>query len=1092
MPEYLAPGVYVEELDVGVRPIEGVSTSTAGMVGVTERGPVNVPVLVTSFAEFQRIFGGYLDPRVDTGAWYLPHAVEGFFQNGGKRLFVTRVVADQTGNLATTAALRLTDRGERTGLTDTELALPARQGSAVLLAEDTTGLDDGDTLRLDGGSAAEYVELAASDAVVDPEDRLLALYAPLYDDHGAGTAVTEVTLTAGAATTLTAGAEAGATTVQVANRSAISAGTFLEIGTGTTREVVGVRSVPAEATDLSVTLSQALARDHGSGQTVTVVTEGSTGGTSDLSQPARAGDGLLVVDDDDASTTFAAGGVVRLGTGATDARREYHLLGEVHPVRLDLPASADHRAADPVTAVTLADAPHATPHSTNLNGAVTAGPGNDSITVDDASGLADDDALLLGVAGSGSEEYVVIDSIAGSILTLTADLARDHADGAAVVRLAHATHLDGAADSGDEEIAVDAAGSLAAGDVLRLGDAGTATAEYAVVDGVSTTQVTLRQALAFDHADGDSVVVMDRTAGTATSLVAGVAAGGELLILADATGFASGTLVEIGEEGGDDTEYRNLQTSTLQALVLASTSALAGNHDAGALLGRRDETLEVEALSAGGWGNQLEVIAGDEDEEPLLATTVEADGDTSGDVLLAAVTGLEVGTVLELPNGLAKVTGITGNAVSVAPAGADFTVAEDDSVETRDFKLTVRWVKKGTVVESETFRHLSLDPRHSRYVETVLGEIGATVPPGAYYPPGRSQLVRVRDLASSADAESWIRRGPEVLEETTSGGLTVAVGRFLTGGANPAAGIVDATYLGSDHVDPARRTGLHTLKNENRISLVAIPGRVSQRVQSALITHCERLRYRFAVLDSVPGSVPEEGATLNEVKNQRMSFDTRYAALYYPWVTLTDPFPTNPRVRGEVPIPPSGHVLGIYARTDVERGVHKAPANAVIRGIRGLQRKLNKAEHDLLNPSPVNVNVLRDFRDGGRGYRVWGARCITSDTDWKYVNVRRLFIFLEQSLEEGTQWVVFEPNDEPLWARVRQSVGNFLTRVWRDGALQGATPEEAFFVKCDRTTMTQDDLDNGKLIVLIGVAPVKPAEFVILRIFQWTLESQSQ
>jgi phage tail sheath protein FI len=184
--------------------------------------------------------------------------------------------------------------------------------------------------------------------------------------------------------------------------------------------------------------------------------------------------------------------------------------------------------------------------------------------------------------------------------------------------------------------------------------------------------------------------------------------------------------------------------------------------------------------------------------------------------------------------------------------------------------------------------------------------------------------------------------------------------------------------------------------------------------------------------------------------------------------------------------------MGIYARTDVERGVHKAPANVVVRGVRDLQRKLNKAEHDVLNPSPTNVCVLRDFREEGRGLRVWGARCITSDTDWKYVNVRRLFIFLEQSLDEGTQWVVFEPNDAPLWARVRQSIAAFLTRVWRDGALQGATPEEAFFVKCDRTTMTQDDIDNGRLIVLVGVAPVKPAEFVIIRIFQATQEALSQ
>jgi phage tail sheath protein FI len=215
------------------------------------------------------------------------------------------------------------------------------------------------------------------------------------------------------------------------------------------------------------------------------------------------------------------------------------------------------------------------------------------------------------------------------------------------------------------------------------------------------------------------------------------------------------------------------------------------------------------------------------------------------------------------------------------------------------------------------------------------------------------------------------------------------------------------------------------------------------------------------------------------VQDYRSDYDTKYAAIYYPWITVRDPL-----VKDNRDIPPSGHMIGIYARVDVDRGVHKAPANEVIRGIVELEELVNKREQDILNPSPVNINVLRDFRKSNRGLRVWGARCITSDTDWKYINVRRLFIFVEESIDEGTQWVVFEPNDEPLWARVRQSVTNFLTRVWRDGALQGATAEEAFFVKCDRTTMTQDDIDNGRLIMLVGIAAVKPAEFVIIRIGQ--------
>jgi phage tail sheath protein FI len=180
-------------------------------------------------------------------------------------------------------------------------------------------------------------------------------------------------------------------------------------------------------------------------------------------------------------------------------------------------------------------------------------------------------------------------------------------------------------------------------------------------------------------------------------------------------------------------------------------------------------------------------------------------------------------------------------------------------------------------------------------------------------------------------------------------------------------------------------------------------------------------------------------------------------------------------------------MAGIYARVDVERGVHKAPANEVIRGITKIAQDVTKREQDLLNPR--GINALRFFP--GRGNRVWGARTVSSDASWRYVNVRRLFIYVEESIDEGTQWVVFEPNDEPLWARVRQTITNFLTTVWRSGALEGTKPDEAFFVKCDRTTMTQDDIDNGRLICVIGIAPVKPAEFVIFRIQQKTRESQT-
>jgi phage tail sheath protein FI len=210
--------------------------------------------------------------------------------------------------------------------------------------------------------------------------------------------------------------------------------------------------------------------------------------------------------------------------------------------------------------------------------------------------------------------------------------------------------------------------------------------------------------------------------------------------------------------------------------------------------------------------------------------------------------------------------------------------------------------------------------------------------------------------------------------------------------------------------------------------------------------------------------------------------DSTYAALYYPWVTVLDPV-----TRAEITLPPSGFVCGIYARNDITRAVYKAPANEVVNLAIGFEALLNKAQKDVLNPLPVNY--FRSFE--GRGFRPWGARTIASDPEWKYVNLRRYIAYLEHSIDKGTQWAVFEPNGDQLWANVRRTVSDFLLNEWQTGALLGDKPEKAYFVRCDRSTMTQDDLDNGRLVCLIGVAPLRPAEYVIFRIGQWTADSKS-
>lgn len=307
-----------------------------------------------------------------------------------------------------------------------------------------------------------------------------------------------------------------------------------------------------------------------------------------------------------------------------------------------------------------------------------------------------------------------------------------------------------------------------------------------------------------------------------------------------------------------------------------------------------------------------------------------------------------------------------------------------------------------------------------------------------------------------------------------------------TQGTDGNAPLGAGDFVGDVAAPPGTRNGLAGLADVDEISILGAPDHVNtsllpnpadrDNLRNQVIDQCEILKDRFAVISVDAG----QGA----VASLRPPRDTSYAGFYAPWIRVFDP-----RTSGTHLLPPIGHVAGIYARVDVERGVHKAPANEVVRGIvtsninatrRPLEFAFGKGEQDILNPR--SVNVIRDFRADRRGIRVYGGRTMSADQTWRYVNVRRLLLYIEESIEEGTQWVVFEPNDEPLWARVRQSVRNFLLLTWRSGALQGQKEDQAFFIKCDRTTMTQADIDAGRLICHIGVAPVKPAEFVIFRI----------
>jgi phage tail sheath protein FI len=419
--------------------------------------------------------------------------------------------------------------------------------------------------------------------------------------------------------------------------------------------------------------------------------------------------------------------------------------------------------------------------------------------------------------------------------------------------------------------------------------------------------------------------------------------------------------------------------------------------------------------------------------------------------------------LVELDNGRAKqrltVVSVTGLAVKLS-ANVTIQLQETHKLRVIELEVEATYAPNNIVEAVETFPNLRLkDDKSVSYVLTAVNT--------------NSRLIEVALGNNNTPLTVALDQFPAVTRPPATDPHRLWAP--LTGGLDNNAELTVDDFVGVDG-GANKRTGIQALEDIDEVSICLVPGVWSTTVHSALIQHCELLKDRFAILD------PRDGLSIEGIRETRETLDSKYAALYYPWLEVRDP-----SVRRNVYVSPSGHMAGIYARVDVERGVHKAPANEVIRGITKIAQDVTKREQDMLNPR--GINALRFFP--GRSNRVWGARTISSDSSWKYINVRRLFIYVEESIDEGTQWVVFEPNDEPLWARVRQTVTNFLTSVWRSGALQGATADEAFFVKCDRSTMTQDDIDNGRLICLIGIAPVKPAEFVIFRIQQKTLDLQA-
>ncbi len=480
--------------------------------------------------------------------------------------------------------------------------------------------------------------------------------------------------------------------------------------------------------------------------------------------------------------------------------------------------------------------------------------------------------------------------------------------------------------------------------------------------------------------------------------------------------------------------------------------------------------LKITAASPGAWADNMRITV-----EPSYKAKTQVHAVNGAELTLKNADGFNAGDVVELFDGsksaFATVKSVLDKVVTLdAPCTLDVADTKGGTtkfIRTGEITLTARL--DDTV---ETFANLSLKPEALNYApirteksDLIKVEI-LPVTKAAGKKEDKDKDKDKKDEAAPAAAAPAAGITPYELCGGTEGMIVLTPAGGTTGGApKPDA------YLGSDG-GPGKRTGLQAFLENANVSIMLIPGVTAPEVQAGLIGFCENKKSCFAILDA-----PLDMKKPNDLATFRDMYDSTYAAMYAPWLQMYDA-----GAKRSDYFPPSGAMAGVFARSDNERGVHKAPANEVVRGCTGLSCNYNTGEQDILNP--IGVNLIRAFP--GRGIRVWGARTISSNGLWKYLNVRRLFIYVEESIRANTNWVVFEPNSEVLWSRVKRTIETFLATCWRDGALAGTSPDQAFYVECGPTTMTQDDIDNGRLICEIGIAPVKPAEFVIFRITQKT------
>jgi phage tail sheath protein FI len=996
MGSYLSPGVYIEEQDTGPEPIEGVSTSVTGFVGVTQSGPLdgNPPVLVTSFPEYQRIFGGYFTlgfsvPVTSPDTFNLvPHAVAGFFNNGGQLLYVKRA-ASVLSPPQIAAVSNLENLAGSPTLT-TRLVGSAVPGSLTLQLASLRGIQNGVTVTLtqvkNGVTSTSGALTVAS--YNDPQ-KTVTLFAPLP----AGTPAVSYY-------------DWQYTTVSLGNTPYKPAPNSSEFLLQAANPGQWGNSVQPQGSGLLVQITPSSRTQS----QIVALASGPPYSSIQLNSAANLYAGAIV--------EFNAGGsyqiVGNVTSGAFLAGEEVEqtrqvstatLIGTVTgtgPMLVGPPSSAadawDAWTGNTSKAVfTPTSAPQALSF---VKGSVTAGvfvAGEQVVQAGTGATAAligtvtGSNPMLIGPqTGSADGSHVWAGQTSGAIYTPTTEPAEMFSVIGSVT-----------------------GGTFDAGEQVVQGTTGATANLVGTVTGSSP--------MAIGPQSGGAADATHTWTGSVSGAVYTPAA-------APVEAFAVTGVVSSGTFTANEEVIQN----SVATATLIGTVPTAGPLAIGTISGDVPDATDV-------WKGQT---------SGAIFTPSGAAPSAQGKFYakIATVTG----------SSIQLVTALSTAQASTIQANLAATPAVQVTVRTCEFDITDSYGGA-----NESLRGLTLDNTTPYYYATAIAN-GSTL----------LSIPSPLPYDNLTEDPSTMPVAPD--------GLNV----MLTGGTDGALPI-PSDIVGVDS-GPSNRTGLTALVDAADISIIAAPGITNQVVQGALITQCETLAYRFAILDPAPSATGGTPA-IADIQSQRNLYDTHYAAIYYPRIVVSDPLSGNP-----LTISPSGHMAGIYAQTDATRGVWKAPANVVINGILNLETKLSKGDQDILNPEPSNINALRDFTAQGRGLRVYGARCITSDTEWMYINVRRLFIFIEASLDQGTQWAVFEPNNQQLWNRLIQSVSAFLTTIWQQGGLMGATAEQAFFVKCGYDTMSSDDIENGRLIMLVGIAPVFPAEFVIIRIGQWAGGSSVQ